>query len=166
MKFLMSALLLLASLTSEAGIIKNKKNQDSIELSLDQDRKIITIVQDTLGEKRVLNLSLDKWDFQKESVRYIFEDESPLARPFMSTKTLIESDYVTPEMVVVFFLPAVGLDLFMLPISLPVNLFSPYSYRKFKKDMKLIQEVLKSDKTVKLSNRKFKRVDNLINFFE
>ncbi|MFY7993459.1 MAG: hypothetical protein ACOVP4_09225 [Bacteriovoracaceae bacterium] len=166
MKKLISALLLIASMTTQAGIIKNKKNQDSIQLDLDKDRLTVVVVQDTLGEKRSIEIQLKDWDFQSESLYYIFSDETPFSAPYNSTKQLLNKDNQVPtELAVTFFPLAVAFDTILLPISLPVNLFSPYSFRKFKKDMKVIREVLESNKTKKVSKAQFKRIDNIVNFF-
>ncbi len=166
MKKLLSAILLIASLSTQAGTIFNKRNQDSIQLNLDKDRHSVVIVQDSLGEKRSIEIQLKDWDFQSESLYYIFSDETPFSAPYTATKQLFKRENEVPAEIAVTFLPvAIVVDTILLPISLPVNLFSPYSYRKFKKDMKVIKEVLESDKTKKVSKAQFKRIDNIVNFF-
>lgn len=166
MKKLALALLLVVSVTAQAGTITNKKNQDSIHLELDKDRLTVLVVQDTLGDKRNIEIQLKDWDFQSESLYYIFSDETPFSAPYTATKELFKRENEVPAEIAVTFLPlAIVFDTILLPISLPVNLFSPYSYRKFKKDMKVIQEVLQSDKNKKVSKAQFKRIDNIVNFF-
>lgn len=166
MKKLFSALLLIASLSTQAGTIFNKRNQDSIQLNLDKDRHSVVIVQDSLGEKRSIEIQLKDWDFQSESLYYIFSEETPFSAPFYGTSQLFKKENEVPAEIAVTFLPlAIVFDAIFLPISIPVNIFSPYSYRKFKKDMKVIQEVLASDKTKKVSKAQFKRIDNIVNFF-
>lgn len=166
MKKLLSAILLIASLSTQAGTIFNKRNQDSIQLNLDKDRHSVVIVQDSLGEKRSIEIQLKDWDFQSESLYYIFSEETPFSAPYTATKQLFKRENEVPAEIAVTFLPlAIVFDTILLPISLPVNLFSPYSYRKFKKDMKVIKEVLESDKTKKVSKAQFKRIDNIVNFF-
>lgn len=166
MKKLVSSLLLIFSITAQAGVITNKRNQDSIQLELDKDRQTVLVVQDTLGEKRSIEIKLKDWDFQSESLYYIFSDETPFSAPYQATKELFRKENEVPGEIAVTFLPlAIVFDTILLPISLPVNLFSPYSYRKFKKDMKVIKAVLETDKTKKVSKAQFKRIDNIVNFF-
>ncbi|GEM_PF-4879838 len=166
MKKLVSALLLIISVTAQAGTITNKRNQDSIHLELDKDRHTVIVVQDTLGDKRNIEIQLKDWDFQSETLYYIFSDETPFSAPYNATSQLFKSENEVPAEIAITFLPlAIVFDTILLPISLPVNLFSPYSYRKFKKDMKVIKAVLESDKTKKVSKAQFKRIDNIVNFF-
>lgn len=163
MKTLLVSLFMLSALSSQAGVIKNKKTGDTILIDLDAKTKTALIVTEVNGEQRADEILLKDYNFKKETLTFIFKDEAPLTNPFGAIEALVGSE-APDNMKVIFFIPALALDTILLPIALPASAINQDSYGKFKKDMNLIQSALnEGDYKKSVSNKQFKRIIRLIN---
>ncbi len=161
MKSLIISAVMLSAFASQAGVIKNSKTGDFIQVELDQASKKARIYSDINGEKREGQVSLKDYKFVKETLNYNYRDQSVFAAPFAGTSSLIDSVAPT-EVVVVAITPAVAMDVLLLPITIPAGLFNQDSYGRFKKDIKVIQASLESETFEKsVSDKQFKRIKKL-----
>lgn len=165
MKLIMLLSVLSMVFSAQAGVIKNKKTGDTIQLEMIEGGKKVAVVRDINGKADRIEYVIKDFKFKSETLTYIYNDNI-LNKPFGGVSALTNSSEVPTELQVVFFVPAVALDVFLLPISLPVTLFSQSSYPKFKKDMKLIHSALSSAAFEKsVSNKKFERIEYITDFF-
>lgn len=169
MKTLLSALLLLGSISSYAGVLVNSSNGESITLNFDESSQTLSIISGTelVKDQEIPLTEID----QKKSDIDLLQANNWASKEVYGEPGTGAFRYAiggkTGLVILSFIIPglnfprlgATAIDIVLLPAKAPLKVLND---AKFKKDFRKLQLAINTSGTVEVSNARFKRIAKLL----
>lgn len=160
MKKLVTALVALSSLSVFAGTLENKQTGEYLEFDYDAEKKELTMTSTSTNTNSHV-FKVKKLNRMKYSGVNLFGTTVGACEEFWWNYQRNGADYTACMLVPLANIPGIGaavVDTAMLPVKLPLHLLKE---AKYKADYKKLKKAILSDEVIRVSNKRFKRIENV-----